>query len=69
VPERARIYVTEWAPDRLLIQATVNDNRGQPDEIIGDFRLRIGPGEDVFGYTYEELRELGVPGDYPVRQG
>ncbi len=48
------IFLSFIGPQRILIQVRLESGTAR-----GDISRQIAPGEDFFGYTYQELRDMG----------
>lgn len=54
------IFITKDTGDRFLVMA-----RAEGDGIIGDAEVSVGPGDKVFGVSYEDIKKHG-PGAMEV---
>jgi len=54
------IFITKDTGDRFLVMA-----RAEGDGIIGDAEVSVGPGDTIFGVSYEDIKKHG-PGAMEV---
>lgn len=57
-----KFYIQSVTPESLTVRAESDGG------LVGDSFTDIKPGQSIFGYTFEELQELGPGGHEPKQE-
>jgi hypothetical protein len=59
-----KFYIRSVSPEHVSVRARAESEDGG---MVGDLFRDIKPEQSIFGYTFEELQELG-PGEHEPKQ-